>query len=134
MTSSTRSRSGHAVSALCLLLGLVFIGAGIVKFIPIDFEVRNFAHFGYAPWFMTLIGVLELGGGLMLLWPPSRLIGSLGLAVVMIGAAASHLRAGDGIAMAAPALVFFGLLVLVAMASRRQWRMLPILRPERQPG
>ena len=134
MKHSTRSRSRHALSALCLLLGLVFVGGGIVKFIPIDFEVRNFAHFGYAPWFMTLIGVLELGGGLMLIWRPLRLLASLGLAIVMVGAATSHLRAGDGIGMATPALVFFGLLLVVAIAYRHQWRILPLFRPARQLG
>jgi hypothetical protein len=41
------------------------------------------------------------------------------LAAIMVGAVASHLRAGDPPAMALPALVLLGLLAGLAYARRR---------------
>jgi putative oxidoreductase len=133
-TRDSRDYGRFGVSALVGLLFVVFAAAGAVKFVPIDFEVRNFAHFGYAPWFMTLIGIVEAGGAVMLLWRPSRLTGALLLATVMVGAATSHLRAGDGIGTATPAVVLFVLLVVVAATERRSGAALMQMRPLRRPA
>jgi uncharacterized membrane protein YphA (DoxX/SURF4 family) len=101
-------------------LAVLFIAAGLMKLMATSFEVESFAHFGYAPWFMYAIGILELAGGLALLSRAMVLPGALGLAVVMLGALASHWRAGDAPGHALPALVVLGLLVLLMLAQRRQ--------------
>ena len=62
----------------------VFAAAGLMKLAAIEFEVRGFAHFGYAPWFMYAIGVLELGAGLALLFRRSA-----APAALLLGVAAS---------------------------------------------
>lgn len=118
-----RSRArGDAI--LRALLAAVFVLAGVLKLAAVEFEVRSFAHFGYAPWFMYAIGALELLGGLALLARRSAALAALVLAAVMVGAAASHLLAGDGVAMALPALVLLALLMAVAAAARHgaAWR------------
>ena len=108
---------------LRVLLAAVFVAAGIMKLAATEFEVNGFAHFGYAPWFMYAVGVLELLGGLALLPRRFAAPAALVLAPVMVGAAASHLRAGDDPAMALPALVLLALLASVGAARRRDaWR------------
>ena len=101
-----------------VLLAAVFVLAGGMKLAALEFEVRGFEHFGYAPWFMYAIGVLELGAGLALLHRRSATPAALLLGAVMVGAATSHLRAGDGVLLALPALAFLALLAAVGAARR----------------
>lgn len=109
---------GRAELALRALLAAVFALAGGMKLAAVEFEVQTFAHFGYAPWFMYAIGVLELGAGLALLFRRSAAPAALVLGAVMVGAAASHLRAGDGVLLALPALAFLALLAVVGVVRR----------------
>jgi putative oxidoreductase len=108
----------RAELALRVLLAAVFVLAGCMKLAAVEFEVRGFEHFGYAPWFMYAIGVLELGAGLALLFRRSAAPAALLLGAVMVGAAASHLRAGDGLLLALPAVAFLALLAVVGAARR----------------
>lgn len=117
-----RARAGLA---LRVLLAAVFVLAGGMKLAAVEFEVQGFAHFGYALWFMYAIGVLELGAGLALLFRRSVAPAALLLGAVMVGAAFSHLRAGDGVLLALPALA---LLVLLAAAGAARRGDLPAAR------
>ena len=108
----------RADMALRVLLAAVFVLAGCMKLAAVEFEVRGFEHFGYAPWFMCAIGVLELGAGLALLHRRSAALAALLRGAVMIGAAASRLRAGDGVLLALPALALLALLAVVGAARR----------------
>jgi len=109
--------------ALRALLAAVFVVAGAMKLAATEFEVQGFAHFGYPPWFMYEIGAVELLGGLSLPLRRFAAPAALLLAAVMAGAAVSHIRAGDGAAMALPALVLLALLAAVGAARRRDtWR------------
>jgi uncharacterized membrane protein YphA (DoxX/SURF4 family) len=100
------------------LLAAVFVLAGWMKLAAFGFEVRAFEHFGYAPWFMYAIGALEAGAGLALLSRRAAAPAALLLGAVMVGAAASHLRAGDGVLLAMPALALLALLAVVGAARR----------------
>ena len=109
--------------ALRSLLAAVFVVAGTMKLAATEFEVQGFAHFGYAPWFMYAVGIVELAGGLALLPRHVASPAALALAAVMLGAAASHLRAGDGVLLALPATVLLALLIAVGVARRDDvWR------------
>lgn len=108
----------RAELVLRALLAAVFVLAGCMKLAAIEFEVRGFEHFGYAPWFMYAIGALELGAGLALLFRRAATLAAFLLVAVMVGAAFSHLRAGDGVLMAMPALAFLALLAAVGAARR----------------
>lgn len=68
-----------------------------------------FAHWGYPPWFATLIGVLELAGALGLLIPKATRYAILGLTVIMFGAAYTHLANHEGIQIFRP-LIFLAVL------------------------
>ena len=66
-----------------LTLGL----AGFAKLgASADLWTDWFASWGYAPWFSTLIGVLELAGALALLAPKLTTYAASGLGVIMLGA------------------------------------------------
>ncbi len=122
MPGDARRRARVRVRAepvLRALLAAAFVLAGCMKLAAVEFEVRGFAHFGYAPWFMYAIGVLEAGAGLALLRRRAATPAALVLGAVMVGAAASHLRAGDGALLALPALVLLALLAVVGSAARR---------------
>ena len=101
-----------------LLLAGLFLTAAVMKLAGTEFEVRSFEHFGYAPWFMYVIGAVELAGGLMLLAPSLAVLGALAMLPIMVGAVCSHLLAGDPILMTAPSVVVLGLVGWLAYVRR----------------
>lgn len=117
-----RSHTRVGTAALCGLLVIAFVGAGVVKLIRIEFERSGFLRFGYPLWFMTLIGVVEIVGAMMMIFAVTRAVGALLNAAVMVGAVCSHLRAGDGFGMAMPAFVLLVLLLVIAIANRGRLR------------
>ncbi|KMO33003.1 DoxX family protein [Methylobacterium variabile] len=100
------------------LLTVVFVAAAGMKFAAVPFEVAGFARFGYPLWFMYAVGAAQLVGAALLWGRGTVAHGAVLLAAVMVGAAGSHLRAGDPVAMALPALVLLGLLAGLAYARR----------------
>jgi uncharacterized membrane protein len=71
---------------LRILLSLGFFAAGITKFLPASNWHARFAGWGYAPWFVPVIGILELLGVLGL-WVPGLARPAAGLlAVILMGA------------------------------------------------
>lgn len=104
-------------------LTLLFLVAAGMKLAALEFEVAGFTRFGYAPWFMYAVGVAQLAGAI-LLWVRGWIgLAALGLGAMMIGAVASHLRAGDPPTMALPAAVL--VLVLFGLAYARRRELLP---------
>lgn len=102
------------------LLTAVFLVAAGMKFAALPFEVAGFERFGYPLWFMYVIGALQLIGAVML-WSRHFIdLGAMLLAVLMVGAAGSHLHAGDPIMMTLPALVLFIMLAGLAYAFRSE--------------
>ncbi|MEO9966880.1 MAG: DoxX family protein [Reichenbachiella sp.] len=83
---------------------------GIRKFDPDGMWTKAFIRWGYPVWFRIFIGVLEVGGGLLVLIPKTRPLGALILAVVMIGALSTRIIFGtsldDAMAIAFNAIAF----------------------------
>ena len=73
------------------LLILIFIASGSAKLLSLDFELAAFERWGYPLWFMYFTGIVEVSGGLALLFLKYRGVVSLGLSVVMCGAVMTHL-------------------------------------------
>jgi uncharacterized membrane protein len=71
------------------LLGLTFIVIGLLKYIDVD-EVTKpvFDRANFPPWFFYVVGTVETLGGILLLLTASasRRIGSILIAIVMLGA------------------------------------------------
>lgn len=79
--------------ALCLLTGLMFINAGLDKFIhympmPKDMPekaVKATAAFMTIGWLMPLVGAGELLGGLLLIFKKTRALGAVVLFPILCG-------------------------------------------------
>ncbi len=109
--------------ALALLLGALFILAGSGKFLDFANNARRFASWGYASWFVIVIGSLETLGGVLVLVPRLAAYGAIVIAVVMVGAAYTH--ASTGIGSPTGALIIIGLagtLARLRWADRRRTR------------
>ena len=71
---------------LTAFLILMFFNAGIRKFNPDGLWALMFRNFGFPVWFLFLIGALEVGGAVLLIWPRTTFYGALSLATIMVGA------------------------------------------------
>jgi uncharacterized membrane protein YphA (DoxX/SURF4 family) len=91
-------RSDRTARRVAILTGIIFVVAGLVKFVFHHWELDAFRSFGL-PWpsaLEILAGVLEVGGGLMLLWRRYVVPTAVLLAVTMVVAiGASGIGHGD---------------------------------------
>ena len=83
-----------------VLLALLFLLAGVGKLG--GGMTEKFAGWGYPAWFAMFIGVAEAAGAVGLLIPKLTRLAILGLTIVMIGAAYTHVAAGEGLAVLRP--------------------------------
>lgn len=76
--------------AVSVQLILVFAQAGWAKFDSLSGWAMAFTHWGYPVWFRLLIGVLEIGAALLLVWPRTAAYGAALIIVVMLGGMGTH--------------------------------------------
>lgn len=98
-----------AIWLLTTVLVALFVLAGGGKLAATDQAVHEFQRFGYPPWFMLVIGAIEVGAGLCLLFPSTALFAALALLPIMAGAAWTLWGVGDSVAP--PAIV--GTLIVI---------------------
>ena len=79
-----------AVRVLAILVGLVFVVAGGAKLTGQQVMVDQFNHFGYATWFMYLVGIGETLFGIGLFIPRFIKWAAPALGAIMIGAVVTH--------------------------------------------
>ena len=103
---------------LSVLLGIFFIVAGGAKLMGSAAQVEHFAQWGYPFWFLYLTGIIEVGGGICLFFPKTQWYGIVVLSISMVGAALTHLRAGEMGAVPVPILLL-GLLLILAWGIRK---------------
>ncbi len=110
-----------------VLLALTFLGAGLMKIVKTAEQLA--ASQAWVPHFSPLmvrgIGVLEVLGAIALIVPSASRImpkltvyAAIGLALLMLGAAGTHVMIGEG-AMAVAPLILAVLCVLVAWGRTR---------------
>jgi putative oxidoreductase len=80
-----------ALWIVSILLTAMFLAAGGPKLLRAEEARTMFVHYGYAPWFPTLIGVSEVLGAIGLLVPRLATLAAAGLSVIMGGAVYTHL-------------------------------------------
>jgi putative oxidoreductase len=116
---------------LSLLFGLMFINAGLNKFlnyipVPDDLPenmVRINAAFEEIGWLMPLIGLAEVVGGLLIILPRTRALGALVIFPVYTGILLTHiLQAPEGLPVA---LVLGAILVWIIYENRAKY--LPLI-------
>jgi uncharacterized membrane protein YphA (DoxX/SURF4 family) len=104
-------------TSLWVLLAIFFLMAGGAKLLNSDAHAQDFANWGYPLWFLYMTAIIEIGGAIGLLIPAARLYATLLLSATMVGAAATHLRAGEMGAVPVP-LVLLVLLILLVWTLR----------------
>lgn len=102
---------------LAVLLSASFVLAGVMKMLSHETNARRFEAWGYPGEFGLLIAVVEVAAGLLVLIPRVTIWAALGIAVLMIGAAGTHLVSGIG----SPLFAFIYLGMAVGLAAIR-WR------------
>jgi uncharacterized membrane protein YphA (DoxX/SURF4 family) len=107
------------VWVLQVLLAVLFILASSGKLTGNPQVVEMFEGWGYPAAFMLLIGVLELAGAVGLLIPKTAGHAAMGLIGLMIGAAATHIAAGEGLQVLRPIIFMVPLVAIVLL--RRPW-------------
>lgn len=100
-----------------LALAALFLFSGINKLAGAEQMVTTFRRWGYPEGFYFLVGLVEVAGALLLLFPRTAALGATALIVVMIGAVITHLVYDDAV-MALVPLALLVLLCLVAYARR----------------
>ena len=98
MTKYARMILRGAVTAL-------FLFAAVTKFR----NPHNFAQWGYSDGFAIFIGLAEVCGAIGLWVPRVSQLAALGLILIMIGAAYSHVHAGQMREGVVPIIVLFAL-------------------------
>ncbi len=94
---------------LVVLLAGLFISSGYPKIIPNERMVLRFSNWGYEPWFASLVGAIELFGGIALFIPKVTIYAVGSLAIIMLGAIYTHFSTGvGGPEFAIAALVLLG--------------------------
>lgn len=117
---------------LSLLFGLMFINAGLNKFfnympppenLPENL-LKAFQAFTQIGWLMPLIGLAEILGGILFIFPKTRALGALVIFPVMIGIMLTNtLTDTSGLPIA---LVFFVINLWVIYENREKY--LPMLK------
>ncbi|MGB1021135.1 MAG: DoxX family protein [Flavobacteriaceae bacterium] len=92
---------------------------GIRKFDTEGMWTDAFQDWGYPVWFRILVGILETGGGFIVLVPKIRHFGGILLAMVMIGALLTRIVNGTGLDDALT-IAFYAFLFLFAASSHKK--------------
>lgn len=110
----------------CLLFGLMFINAGLNKFlnympVPKDMPPNAMAMFGaimQIKWLMPLIGIAEIIGGTLVIIPRFRALGAVIIFPVMVGILLTVISLSSGIPMV---LVLWAVLIWVLFENREKY-------------
>jgi hypothetical protein len=82
------------------VLGWFFAGAGVMRLLPVPFDMALFASWGLPAWFRAAVGLAELTVGLLTLRPGWRPVGLVGIGVVMVSAGTMHAALGHSLLIA----------------------------------
>ena len=108
-----------ATVAVTIVLALLFTFSSAIKLLGVrqSLEIRD--HLGVSATLWRVIGAFELAGvvGVLvgLAWAPIGVAAAIGLALLSVGAVAFHVRAADGVAKTAPAVLGIALAVATAI-------------------
>ena len=109
-----------ALWALQVVVALAFIAAGSAKLFAAPPMVELFDKIGLGQWFRILTGVIEVAGGVLLLWRGRSGYGAVLLSTTMIAALFAHLTLIGGAWQ--PAAVLLAPSALLVWLNRHQLR------------
>ena len=103
--------------ALSILLTLAFLLAGVPKLLAVTSWIKKFTNWGYPRWSLALIGLLEVSGAILLLFPRFAVYGVALLIAIMLGAAYTLVANREGISIVRP-FIFLCFLIIVGWLRR----------------
>jgi len=112
---------------ICLLFGLMFINAGLNKFlnympVPKDMPenlMKVFGAFMTIGWLMPLVGIAEIVGGILFIIPKTRALGALVIFPVMIGILLTNIiTAPSGLPIA---LILLAIEIWIIIGNRNRY-------------
>ena len=106
------------------LTAFVFLSGGVADVLRPDFALQGMTHLGYPPYFMVILGVWKVLGGIVILSPGGGRLKEwayAGMFFDLSGAAASHAFTGDPINKVIAPLI----IILIVVAS---WALRPTSR------
>ncbi|HBF18509.1 MAG TPA: DoxX family protein [Cryomorphaceae bacterium] len=113
-------------------MGLLFINGGLNKFfnympVPEDIPepmLKDFQAIMEIAWLMPLIGLAEVAGGLLILFPKTRALGALILFPVAVGILLTHIFVEPNSLLIA--LVIWAILLWILIDNRKKYA--PLIR------
>ncbi len=118
---------------LSLLFGLMFINSGLNKFLnymPVDPKdipadlMKDMGAFMEIAWLMPLIGIAEIVGGILFIFPKTRALAAIIIFPVMIGIVLTHITVAPSTLPIA--LVLFAINLWVIFENREKY--LPMVK------
>jgi len=99
---------------------LIAASIWIVWVLRFDNIVKEFNQFGYPVWFRSLVGALKISLATLLvagIWfPPLVFYSAASMAMLMMGAQATHFRVKNPVSKFVPSFVLLALSIVVAYA------------------
>jgi len=120
--------NGRAVAYwICtILIAFVFLSGGVADVLRPPQVLEGMTHLGYPPYFMIILGIWKLLGGIVILLPALPRLKEwayAGMIFDLTGATASHLAVGDDLRHIVTPLVIAAV-VVASWALRRESRRL----------
>lgn len=111
---------------LCLLMGIVFINAGLNKllnYIPVpdnmpERTMQMIRAMEEITWLMPVLAFAEIIGGVLFIIPRFRPFGAVFIAPIMIGILAQHFTLGDNIVFP---IILSAILAWVIVDNRQKY-------------
>ena len=103
------------------ILAIFFILMGLPKVLGQTGWASRFGAWGYPDWFLSVVGLGEIAGGILLMIPSFARLGAAVLATIMVGAAGTHAWYGELPRIILP-MVLLVLVTLVGRARQRRTR------------
>lgn len=94
---------------LAVFLGLFYLGVGAAQIFGAPFFVERFRAWGYGDGFRLFIGLLQMMGGVLLLFRRSASFAAIALSLLMLGAVYTHLFLGVPVRALIPVAALAGL-------------------------
>jgi len=109
----------NAVSKIILaLLTLLAISSGITKILLMQQDVDFFGKYGFSSPILIVFGSVQLLGGLLLLFPKTRFVGAVVVAVTFLISLAMLLMVGNMVV----SIITLVAILLLGVVMKQSWR------------